>query len=131
MEVIRIWIFSARSVPACDSWTRYFIAAQGYNVKDNRKHQYNKSSIVFENTGKALISKRTKHINITYFFITGRVKNGEVSVVWCPTGDIIGEYMSKRLQGAMFINFRDQIMGLILAKDTAPRKVKVEQLRKA
>ena len=31
-----------------------------------------------ENNGKALISKRTKNINIRYFFITYRIKKGEV-----------------------------------------------------
>ena len=45
-------------------WTRYFIAAQGYNVRDNQLHQENKSSILLEKNGKALIIKRTKHINI-------------------------------------------------------------------
>ena len=59
------------------------------------------------------------------------VKNGEVSVVWCPTGDIIGDYITKSLQGAMLRKFRDQIMGVITAVDTGPGKVKIEQLRKA
>ena len=34
-------------------WNRYFIAAQGYNVRDNRLHQDNKSSIILEKNGKA------------------------------------------------------------------------------
>ena len=62
-------------------WTRYFIAAQGYNVKDNLLHQGNKSSILLGDNGKASIRKSKKHINIRYFFINYRVKNGEVSVV--------------------------------------------------
>ena len=73
----------------------------------------------------------TKHIYIWYLFITDRVDNGEVSVVWCPTGDMIGDYMAKPLQGDMFRKFRDQITGVILAADTSPGKVKLEQLRKA
>ena len=44
---------------------------------------------------------------------------------------MIGDYMTKPLQGAMFVNFRDQIMGVIQAADPGPGKVKVEQLRKA
>ena len=47
-------------------WNRYFIAAQGYNVKNNRLHQYKKSSIILNKTEKALIIKITKHINIGY-----------------------------------------------------------------
>jgi hypothetical protein len=80
-------------------WTRYFMKAQGYGVKDNVFFQANKSSILLEKNGKALSSKRTKHINIRYFFITDRVSKEEVSVVWCPTGDMSGDYATKPLQG--------------------------------
>jgi hypothetical protein len=66
-------------------WTHYFMKAQGYDVKDNVLFQYNKSSILLEKNGKASSSKRTKYINIRYFFITDRVSKEEVSVVWCPT----------------------------------------------
>ena len=83
-------------------WTKYFLEDQGYNVRGNRFHQDNKSSIILENNGKALSSKRTKHINIRYFFITDRVAKGEVSIVWCPTGDMIAYYMTKPLQCSMF-----------------------------
>jgi hypothetical protein len=48
--------------------------AQGYGVKDNVLFQDKKSSILLEKNGKASNSKRTKHINIRYFFITDRVK---------------------------------------------------------
>jgi hypothetical protein len=84
--------------------------------------QDNKSSILLEKNGKASSSKRTKHINIWYFFITDRVKKEEVSVVWCPTGDIIGDFATKPLQGALFRKFRDQIMGVTPARDPGPGK---------
>jgi hypothetical protein len=80
-------------------WTHYFMKAQGYGVKDNILFQDNKSSILLEKNGKASRSNRTKHINIRYFFITNRVNKEEVSVVWCPTGDMIGDYATKPLQG--------------------------------
>jgi hypothetical protein len=103
-------------------WTRYFMKAQGYGVKDNVLFQDNKSSIILEKNGKASSSKRTKHINIQYFFITDRVENEEVSVVWCPTGDMIGYFATKPLQGALFRKFRDQIMGATPARDPGPGK---------
>jgi hypothetical protein len=101
-------------------WTRYFMKAQGYDVKDNVLFQDNKSSILLEKNGKASSSKCTKHINIRYFFITYRVSKEEVSVVWCPTGDMIGDYATKSLQGALFCKFRDQIMGVTPARDPGP-----------
>jgi hypothetical protein len=90
--------------------------AQGYDVKDNVLFQDNKSSILLEKNVKASSSKRTKHINIRYFFITSRVSNEEVSVVWCPTGDMIGDYATKPLQGALFRKNKDQIMGVTPAQ---------------
>jgi hypothetical protein len=52
-------------------WTRYFMRSQGYTINNNILFQDNKSSILLEKNGKALSSKRTKHINmIRYFFIT-------------------------------------------------------------
>ena len=98
-------------------WTQYLIVAQGYNFMDNFLPQDSKSSIILENNGKASSIKRTNHVNIRYFFITNRVKNGELSVVWFTTWDMIGSYMTKPLQGAMFRKFRDQIMGVIPAAD--------------
>jgi hypothetical protein len=48
-------------------WTWYFMEAQGYQIKDTVLfHQDNKSTIFLEKNGKALSSKRTKHINFFY-----------------------------------------------------------------
>jgi hypothetical protein len=80
-------------------WTHYFMKAQGYDVKDNVLFQDNKSSIILEKNGKASSNKRMKHINIRYLFITDRVSKEEVSVICCPTGDMIGDYATKPLQG--------------------------------
>ena len=77
-----------------------------------------------EKNGKASSSKRTKHINIRYFFITDRISAGEVTLKWCPTGDMIGDYATKALQGALFKKFRDQIMGVVPAQDPGPGKTK-------
>ena len=84
--------------------------------------QDSRSSIILEKNGKASIRKRTKHIKIRYFFINDRVAQGDVSLVWCPTGEIIRDFITKTLQGALFCKFRDQIMGVILDQDTGPGK---------
>jgi hypothetical protein len=105
-------------------WTKCFLEAQGYTVSDNIIFQDNKSAILLEKNGKASSSKRTKHIDVRFFFITDRVKKGDVSIEWCPTGDMIGDYMTKPLQGALFRKFRDQIMGVVSARDPGPGKAK-------
>jgi hypothetical protein len=104
--------------------------AQGYQVQDNILFQDNKSTILLEKNGKALSSKRTKHVNIRYFFITNRIDKGDVSLVWCLTGDMIRDFMTKPLQGALFRKFRDQIMGVVPAQDPGPGKAitKIDEL---
>jgi hypothetical protein len=62
-------------------WTRYFMDAQQYYIQENIVFQDNKSSMLLEKNGKASSSKRTKHIkNIRYFFVTDRIKKGELTV---------------------------------------------------
>jgi hypothetical protein len=99
--------------------------AQCYGITDNVLFQSNKSSILLEKNGKASISKRTKHINIRYFFITDRGNKEEVLVIWCPTGDMIGDYMTNSLQGGLFRRFKDQIMGVTQARDPGPVKTDI------
>ncbi|MGL6132319.1 MAG: Ty1/Copia family ribonuclease HI [Fusobacteriaceae bacterium] len=94
-------------------WTRYFLTGQDYKVRDNIIFQDNKSAILLERNGKASSGKRTKHINIRYFFITDRISKGEVRVEWCPTNDMVADYMTKPLQGSAFRRFRDMIMGTL------------------
>jgi hypothetical protein len=94
-------------------WTRYFMKVQGYNVQKNILFQDNKSSILLEKNGKSSSSKHTKYINISYLFITDRGSKEEVPIVWCPTGDTIGDYATKPLKGALFQKFRDQLMGVV------------------
>ena len=85
---------------------------QSYEVNDNVLYQDNKSAMLLERNNKTSSSKRTKHNNIRYFFITDRITKGEVSIEWCPTTEMVGDYMSKPLQGALFKKFRDIIMGI-------------------
>ena len=80
-------------------WTCYFLESQGYGVFENILYQDNQSAILLEKNGKASSSKRTWHINIRYFFVTDRIANNELNVEWCPTGQMIADYMAKPVQG--------------------------------
>ena len=51
-------------------WTKLFLEAQGYLVKDNVLYQDNQSAILLEKNCKASSGKRTRHLNIHYFFLT-------------------------------------------------------------
>jgi hypothetical protein len=91
-------------------WVMYFLEAQGYITKPTTIHQDNMSTMLLANNGRASSSKRTRHLNIRYFFITDRIGRGEVRVKYCPTDDMIGDFYTKPLNGAKFRKFRNIIM---------------------
>jgi hypothetical protein len=88
-------------------WARYFLLEQGYGVVENLLLQDNKCSIQLERNGKASSAKRTRHINIRYFFVTDRVNMKEVANEWCSTKKMVADFMTKPLQGSHFRNLRD------------------------
>ena len=91
-------------------WTCNFLLNQGWNVEKNVIYQDNKSAILLEENGMASSSKRTKHIDIRFYFIKDRIDAGEVTVEYCPTGDMWGDYFTKPLQGSRFLHIRRIIM---------------------
>ena len=92
-------------------WTRLFLEAQGYSIEKNILYQDNKSSILLETNGRASAGKRSRAINIRYFFMTDQVEKGNVTIEYMPTDDMWAEYMTKPLQGEKFRKFRDLIQG--------------------
>ena len=92
-------------------WTKLFLEAQGIDVKDNVLHQDNKSTILLAENGKSSSGKRTRALNIRFFFITDQISQGNLRVVYCPTKDMRGDYLTKPLQGALFHEHRAFIMG--------------------
>ena len=91
-------------------WTRNFLIAQGWAVNDNLVYQDNQSAILLEKNGVASSSRRTRHIDIRFYFVKDRVASGEISVEYCPTDDMWADYFTKPLQGAKFMFFRQAIM---------------------
>eukprot|EP00957_Ditylum_brightwellii_P152421 11603376-Ditylum_brightwellii.AAC.1 len=91
-------------------WTRYFMEAQGFKVSDNIVYQDNESAIRLKKNRKGSSSKRTRHINIRYFFVTDLIEAGNLTTEYCSTGMMIGDFYTKALQGKTFRTSRDLIM---------------------
>jgi Reverse transcriptase (RNA-dependent DNA polymerase) len=106
-------------------WTRYFLEAQGYGVEESVVYQDNQSAILLAKNGRGSSSKRTRHINIRYFFVADRIASKEVRVEYCPTGEMIADFFTKPLQGTLFRKFRDFIMN----SDPLPTSARPEDRR--
>ena len=92
-------------------WTKLFLEEQGYKVTDNILFQDNRSAILLEKNGKRSSSKRTRALNIRYFSLTDQVNKGNLKIEYCPTEDMVADYMTKTLQGKLFLKFKKLIMG--------------------
>ena len=92
-------------------WTKGFMAAQDQTILETLLHQDNESAIKLEVNGIASSSKRTRHINIKYFFVKDRLEAEKIKVVFCPTDQMIADYFTKPLQGSLFERLRAIIMG--------------------
>jgi len=62
-------------------------------------YQDNKSTILLSKNGKTSSSRRTKHLDVGYFFITDCIKRGEVKVAYCPNEEMLADFLMKLLQG--------------------------------
>ena len=93
-------------------WAKLFLEGQGYEVKENVIMRDNQSTMKLEMNGKSSAGRRTRHLNIRFFYITDQIEKKQVSIEYCPTDQMWADYMSKPLQGKKFQQFRRAIMNL-------------------
>jgi hypothetical protein len=92
-------------------WTKLFMEAQGYKIKKNILCQDNKSTIQLLENGRQSAGKRSRAINIWYFFLADQRQKGNIDVEYCNTKDMWADPMSKPLQGSEFKIMADRLMG--------------------
>ena len=92
-------------------WTRLFIKAQRYKIKQNVLYQDNKSTILLIENGRKSAGKQSRAINIRYFFIADQQEKGLVNAKYCLTTHMWANPMTKLLQGLEFKRRADQLMG--------------------
>ncbi|CAJ1967517.1 unnamed protein product [Cylindrotheca closterium] len=86
-------------------WTRLFMEEQGYPIEKNILYQDNKSSILLETNERSSAGKRSRALNIRYFFVTDQVELGNIIIEHMPTDQMWADYMIKPLQGEKFRKF--------------------------
>ena len=74
--------------------------------------QDNTSTIQLAKNGKRSSSKRTRHVEIRYFYVSEEVEKGNIQILYCPTKDQWSDFWTKPLQGILFQTHRNTIMGI-------------------
>ena len=62
--------------------------------------------MLLQNNGRFSCGKGTRHVAIRYFFISDRIEMKDIRVVYYPTEEMIADYFTKPLQGALFRKFQ-------------------------
>lgn len=93
-------------------WTRMFLEAQGFPVIDNVVFQDNQSTMKLQNNGKRSSGKKTRHIDIRYYFVTDNIRRKQLRVEYCPTESMHADFFTKPLQGSLFRAHVTTIMNL-------------------
>ena len=92
-------------------WTKKFLEDQGVGIKDTVLYQDNMSSMLLERNGRQSSTKRTKHMDIRYFYVGDHIQNKTVSLHHCPTEEMLADYFTKLFQGSLVVHLRNFIMG--------------------
>ena len=75
-------------------------------------YQDSQSAILLETSGMKSVDKSSGHIKIKYFFVTDRMKDKELKVIYCPTKEMVIDFFTKFLQGVLFIGLRISMIGI-------------------
>ena len=114
-EPYKVYHANQSSIPAAAAtaimWTSLFMEEQGYQLDKNILMQDNQSAILLELNGRRSAGKRSRALNIRYFFLTDQVEKGNLDIQYCPTEKMWGDYMTKPLQGEKFEQFCNNILG--------------------
>ena len=90
-------------------WSWSFLQHQGIDDIEIILYQDNKSAMILQENGRMSTGKRSRHLNVHYFFVTDVIKKGFLKVMYCPTGDMIADFFTKPIQGGDFKKFRSLV----------------------
>jgi kynurenine formamidase len=69
----------------------------------------NQSCIAYSQ--KALVSEKTKHIDMKYHFVKDHVHLGNVKLRYLPIGGMVADMLTKPLPGRALVKHRSAILG--------------------
>ena len=75
------------------------------------------STIKMLMSGKRMCGQQTRNIRIRYIYAHKRVTDGTIVVIYCPTKEMVSDYLSKLLQGSLFWVHCNTVIGITPAID--------------
>ncbi|CAK1590667.1 unnamed protein product [Parnassius mnemosyne] len=112
-KTIALSTTEAEFVAACEAakemiWLRQLMLDLGKNCKCVTMFIDNQSAINLINN--SVYHKRTKHINVKYYFIREKVELGMIKINYVPSKDQLADILTKALPTQTFTYIREQII---------------------
>ncbi|CAK1579062.1 unnamed protein product [Parnassius mnemosyne] len=112
-KTIALSTTEAEFVAACEAakemiWLRQLMLDLGENCKCVTMFIDNQSAIKLINN--PVYHKRTKHIDVKYYFIREKVELGMIKINYVPSKDQLADILTKALSTQTFTYIRDQII---------------------
>jgi len=82
-------------------WARELLLSQGHELPPTKIHQDNQGVLSIMSGGRSP-KHRTKHLDIRHFFVRDRVATGDVTLVYCPTREMVADMLTKAVNGELF-----------------------------
>ena len=71
--------------------------------------QDNQSTMAMISKGKST-AVRSRHVNIRYYWLKDRIDNGEVTITYLPTAEMVADVLTKPIQGEKFVHLRSLLL---------------------
>jgi len=92
-------------------WARSFMAEQGYDVETEIQED-NRSTMMLMKNGRLSSGKRTKHLDIRYFFVKDLLDRDIITMAHCLSENMIADFFTKPIQGKRFQYLRKLILNI-------------------
>ena len=73
-------------------WTKLFLEAQDFTANNNILYQDNMSAIKLEKNRRMSSRKKTRHLDIKYYFIRDQIAKTNISMEYCLTDMLISDF---------------------------------------
>jgi hypothetical protein len=103
-------------------WAKSFMAEQGYELETEIRED-NCSTMLLMRNGSLSSGKRTKHLDVRYFYVKDLIDKGVIKLSHCMSDSIIADYFTKPTQEKRFLVLRNLILNLNIDHPIVHRSV--------
>jgi hypothetical protein len=92
-------------------WAKSFMKEQGYEIETEIKED-NCSTMLLMKNGRLSLGKRTKHLDVRYFYVKDLIDRGVIKLSHCLSDNMIAVFFTKLTQGRRFQMLRNLILNI-------------------